>query len=91
MPYAPIVENLFMVGLAESIAPIPAILQKGLVKTVSHEMLKKEAIYQASMQMFRSLLENGAITREDYAEAERMMREKYKPVLGTLFSDIALT
>ena len=55
------------------------------------EQLEREASYQASMCMFRSLFANGILSREDYAEAERMMREKYSPALGTLFSDISLT
>ena len=58
---------------------------------MSHEMLVREAKYQASMRMFRLLMENGTITREDYIEAERLMKEKYNPNLGTLFSDLALT
>ena len=75
----------------ESIVPTPATLQKGLVKRMSHELVMKEAKYQSAMHMFRAMLEKGIITRENYAEAERLMREKYKPVVGTLFSDMALT
>ena len=86
-----IVASRFMAGLAESIVPMPATLQKGLVKPMSHDLMMKEAKYQSAMQMFRGMLEKGIITRENYAEAERLMREKYKPILGTLFSDIALT
>ena len=55
------------------------------------EMLEREAAYQTAMHVFRGLLENGILSREDYAKAERMMREKYSPALGTLFSDISLT
>ena len=80
-----------MAGRTESTAPMPATLQKGLVKPMSHDLMMKEAKYQSAMQMFRGMLEKGIITRENYAEAERLMREKYKPILGTLFSDIALT
>ncbi|WP_195847813.1 SHOCT domain-containing protein [Selenomonas montiformis] len=58
---------------------------------MSHELVMKEAKYQSAMRMFREMLETGIITRENYAEAERLMREKYKPVVGTLFSDMALT
>ncbi|WP_255449315.1 SHOCT domain-containing protein [Selenomonas caprae] len=43
------------------------------------------------MQMFRTWLEQGIITQADYAKAEQLMREKYHPLLGTLFFDIALT
>ena len=87
----PIVVRHSTVGRAESIALMPATLQKGLVKLMSHDLMMKEAKYQATMQMFREMLERGIITRENYAEAEQLMREKYKPVVGTLFSDMALT
>ena len=80
-----------MAGREGNIAPMLAILQKGLVIIMPHEMLMQEALYQASMQMFRSLLEKGIITRENYLEAERLMREKYHPKLGTLFFDMTLT
>lgn len=56
-----------------------------------HDLMMKEAKYQSAMQMFRRMMEKGIITRENYAEAEQLMREKYKPVIGTLFSDMALT
>lgn len=55
------------------------------------EVLEREANYQTAMLMFRSLLDNGIITIEDYAKAERLMREKYKPIVGVLFYDIELT
>lgn len=41
------------------------ILQKGLVMAMPHEMLMREAHYQSSMRMFRSLFEKGIITQEN--------------------------
>ena len=70
---------------------MPAISQKGLVKLMSHDLLMREVQYQSSMKMFKGLLERGIITKTDYAKAEQLMQEKYQPVLGTLFSDMALT
>jgi hypothetical protein len=58
---------------------------------MSHELLMREAKYQSTMRVFLSMLENGIITQTDYAKAQDLMREKYHPLLGTLFSDIALT
>lgn len=78
-------------GLAGSTVPMPATLQKGLVKLMSHDLLIQETKYQTAMQMFRTWLEQGIITQADYAKAEQLMREKYHPLLGTLFFDIALT
>ena len=86
-----IVASRFMAGLAESIVPMPATLQKGLVKPMSHELLMQEAKYQSAMQVFRGWLVQGIITQTDYTKAEQLMREKYHPRLGTLFFDMALT
>ena len=91
MRSVPIAASHSMAGKTESTAPMPAILQKGLVKTMSHDLIMKEAKYQSAMQVFRGMLEKGIITQDDYAKAERMMRDKYQPVLGTLFFDMALT
>ncbi|MBP3722599.1 MAG: hypothetical protein J6I62_05050 [Selenomonadaceae bacterium] len=55
------------------------------------ELLERELLYQSSMQMFRSLMDKNIITKADYTTAEKMMREKYNPKLGTLFFDISLT
>ena len=80
-----------MAGAVRSIAPMLVTSQKGSVKLMSHELLLREAKYQSSMRMFRSLLDKGIISQGDYVEAEHLMREKYHPLLGTLFADIALT
>ena len=58
---------------------------------MSHDLVMKEAKYQSAMLLFRGWLEQGIITQADYAKAEQLMREKYHPQLGTLFSEIALT
>ena len=58
---------------------------------MSHDLMLKEAKYQSAMQVFRSWLEQGIITQADYVKAEQLMREKYHPLLGILFSDMALT
>ena len=70
---------------------MPVTWRKGSAVVMPRDMLEREARYQAAMRMFRALLAQGILSREDYTEAERMMREKYNPALGTLFSDISLT
>ena len=70
---------------------MPVTLRPDLETAMSREALEREAAYQSAMRMFRSLWETGVLSREDYDEAERMMREKYSPALGTLFADISLT
>jgi len=56
---------------------------------MSEEQFEREKLYQASMSFFRSLLDNGLITEEQYAVIDKEMLEKYRPLLGTLFSDNA--
>jgi ribonuclease HII len=80
-----------MVMLPENIALILATSQIGSEVTVmSSEQMKREKLYQATMSLVRNMLENGLISREEYAVIDTKMREKYNPTLGTLFSDIDL-
>ena len=58
---------------------------------MSREQFEREKMYQTMMSLFRSMLKKGIITEIDYSKAERLMREKYNPTVGTLFSDLALT
>ena len=80
-----------MASRAGNIAVTVAISQKGSVVKMSQQQFEREKMYQTSMHIFRSLLDRKIITSSDYAEAERLMREKYNPSVGTLFSDLALT
>ena len=52
---------------------------------------QRERLYQATMYIMRNMLAEGVINRREYAEAEKLMLEKYHPILGALFSDISLT
>lgn len=54
---------------------------------MTEEQFEREEIYQASMNMFLAMLEMGLITKEQYAVIDTKMREKYRPVFGTLFSE----
>lgn len=58
---------------------------------MSREMFKNEKLYQSTMSVVRNMLNNGFITAEEYTLIDAIMLEKYKPALGTLFSDIGLT
>jgi hypothetical protein len=91
MPSALIAESRFTAGKEENIAPMPVISQKGSGIDMSHEVLQREAIYQLVMHIFRFFFVQEALSYGDYTEAERMMRKKYNPALGTLFADISLT
>ncbi len=53
---------------------------------MNEEQFEREKLYQASMNLFKAMLEKGLITEEQYAIIDTKMLEKYRPLLGTLFS-----
>lgn len=58
------------------------------VARMSKEQLTNEKLYQATMSMVRRMLEKGLISEEEYRQIDTMFLEKYRPVFGTLFSEI---
>ena len=75
-----------------STAAMPAMFRLGseVVMAMTEEQFDREKRYQASMNMFRTMLKNGLITEEQYAIIDTKMLEKYRPLLGTLFRQIDL-
>lgn len=59
------------------------------VAVMNEDQFEREELYQASMNMFQTMLKDGLITKEQYAIIDTKMREKYQPIFGTLFSDKA--
>lgn len=57
---------------------------------MSKEQMRREKLYQVTMSMARKMLDEGHISREEYAKIDTKMKEKYHPTLGTLFADIDL-
>lgn len=53
--------------------------------------MKREKLYEVTMSHARKMLSEGLITEEQYRIFDTKMQEKYRPVFGTLFSDIRLT
>lgn len=51
---------------------------------------RKEIIYQMTMSAARQMLEKGLITDEQYQKYDTKMRQKYAPIIGTLWSKIDL-
>ena len=47
---------------------------------------RREIVYQMTMTAARKMLENGLISREEYEQFDTIMRQKYSPVFGVLFS-----
>lgn len=61
------------------------------VMAVNEDQFEREKLYQATMNMFRSMLKKGLITEEQYAIIDTKMLQKYQPLLGTLFAAQPLT
>lgn len=58
------------------------------VARMSKEQMRQEKLYQATMSMIRRMLTEGLITEEEYRQIDTMFLEKYRPLFGTLFSEI---
>lgn len=61
------------------------------VMAMNEDQFEREKLYQATMNMFRSMLKKGLITEEQYAIIDTKMLQKYQPLLGTLFAAQPLT
>lgn len=55
------------------------------------EEFQNEKLYQTTMSIARKMLQEGIVSEEEYRQIDTIFLEKYKPVFGTLFSDISLT
>ena len=51
---------------------------------------RREIIYQMTMSAAWKMLEQGLISKEEYVQFDTIMRQKYEPVFGTLYSNIDL-
>ena len=58
---------------------------------MENKNFERETSYQVTMNLFRRLLKQGVIDKEEYNKIDTKMIEKYQPVFGTLFSEIPLT
>ena len=58
---------------------------------MENKNFEREKSYQVTMNLFRQLLKQGVIDKEEYNKIDTKMIEKYQPVFGTLFSEIPLT
>ena len=45
---------------------------------------ERERLYQATIAVARSMFRNGLLTEDEFTIIDTKMREKYKPLLGTL-------
>lgn len=81
-----------MVTGTANTALTPVTSQTGLkaVIPMNDEQFEREKLYQASMEMFRKMLDQGLITEEEYEVIDTKMNEKYRPIIGTLLSPVTL-
>ena len=57
---------------------------------MSEAEFRNEKLYQTTISIAKKLLSEGIISRSDYCQIDTIFLNKYKPVFGTLFSDISL-
>lgn len=50
----------------------------------------REMTYQIIMKNIKKMLIKNLISREEYMEFDSKMREKYKPIIGPIYSEIDL-
>ena len=55
---------------------------------MTKEQFRNEKLYQATMYLARKMVEQGILTEQEYREVDEIFLEKYKPVFGSIFSDI---
>lgn len=48
---------------------------------MEHEIFHSQMMYSVTMAIVRKSLKEGVITQEEYDAADRLMREKYTPVM----------
>lgn len=51
---------------------------------MNKEQFERERLYQVTLTLARTMLRRGLITEDELAIIDTKMREKYKPLLGTL-------
>jgi hypothetical protein len=54
---------------------------------VNDKLFSAELSYQVSLALAENLLQGGTISEEDFLKMRALLREKYKPVLGSLFAE----
>jgi len=58
---------------------------------MTDDQFRAEKLYQVSLSLAQSMLEKGLVTADEFTIIDRILLEKYRPLLGTLFSHIRLT
>ena len=56
---------------------------------MSEEQFRNEKMYHATMNIAKSLMEQGAMTAEEYGQIDTIFREKYRPILVSLRTELS--
>ena len=51
---------------------------------MTHEQIQAESSYRISMGMAKSMLDEGLLTKAEYAKIDTIILKKYAPILGGL-------
>ena len=58
---------------------------------MSEGEFRAEMRYRMSLAVARAMLEEGAITKEEYSEIDTILLQKHRPILGTLLAGKTLS
>lgn len=61
------------------------------VSRMTEIQFQAEKRYQVALAIAKALLEKGLLTQEEYAVIDTILLDKFRPSLGTLLSENALT
>ena len=51
---------------------------------MSKEQFEREKNYRVSLAIAKSMLKKGIITDDDYSIIDTMLKDKYRPIIGSL-------
>ena len=82
---------LLMETLIESSVVMVVISSIDLVVTsMNRDLDLREMTYQIIMKNMKKMLIKNLISRDEYMDFESKMKEKYKPIIGPIYSEIDL-
>ena len=59
------------------------------VARMGEEQFQNEKMYHATMNIAKSLMEQGAMTAEEYGQIDTIFRNKYHPILVSLQTEMS--
>ncbi len=59
------------------------------VARMSEEQFRNEKMYHATMNIAKSLMEQGAMTVKEYGQIDTIFRKKYRPILVSLRAELS--